>query len=1077
MSEIKLGSGIRIENADGIMLASGRRTERNLGPVEAIAEASILDEALREAGYTIAADVELSPATTMSQRRAAEDQVSDPRIIVPVRPEESAVLLIESAGGVFVWRQPAASSAASSGRRTHPATELIFELREPQARRPRSDGRRSSRRSILGWIDDQLVEPIRIRVLKFVARKTIESLVEHIEEDHAGGLVPLHGDPADWSVEAQPTLPQISGARVLLLLHGTFSSTSGSYAALASTESGCAFLNTARERYDAILGFDHKTLTKDPFQNAQDLAEALQALPQGTQVDAIAFSRGGLVYRALRETIKPDGLVFGKAIFIGCTNGGTSLACPERWNTLVDLYTTIAVASVSAIGDMTGVGAAPMISFLIKTVGRFVQAMADLGTDDTHVPGLAAMRPDGDFIQKLNANTVDVSDYRVIAADFEPRLDLSKGLTAELVAFLIDRISDRLMGEANDLVVQIASMRNFGPTHTLPANHIFRLSPNDTVYHTIYFSSPRTMEALKSWLIEDITVKGAPPRRRLKPAIKDASIGQAALPSIDKGDDRLTIATLAESRPPEATAAIDCNFTAQIEPTPPALTPVPLCVTVTPNKIRLEAGPSPAPTEKAVSVDAGEPIEILVTPLSNCRLLEENDDAGRATMIPPTARAKMVWFVLEGFGPGPARIQVEARQDGALLAALLLKPTFVPVKTGDMIVGQMVTARPRPGNEPTVLTIHEIAHQDRSLEIRYTVDSRDPPIAVLQSVRLRSGFNLPAFVAEYLQRLDNAHDLDIKSYEAKRRDLLAFAARTADELMPEEVRRKLWEKHSQIKAIQIVADSPHIPWELLAITDPDGASSDDIQFLCEWGLVRRLPGSYLADDNLPLRPDRVRYVVPDYLDTNNRLTFAPKEQSLLEMLFPGAKPIEATSEAVIKFLRTEACECDLLHFCCHGETKQRAALTSELVLKGIREQSGMIADDLLSHYAVSQAARFGKNRPTGLIFINACQTGQGGTHISGSAAGFADAFLRPKSRQGAAALVAALWSVNDEQAVTFASTFYNCLLKGSTYIEASKAARDTCKPPAQADAATGRYDFTWLAYSFYGNPFARAVST
>jgi hypothetical protein len=48
--------------------------------------------------------------------------------------------------------------------------------------------------------------------------------------------------------------------------------------------------------------------------------------------------------------------------------------------------------------------------------------------------------------------------------------------------------------------------------------------------------------------------------------------------------------------------------------------------------------------------------------------------------------------------------------------------------------------------------------------------------------------------------------------------------------------------------------------------------------------------------------------------------------------------------------------------------------------------------------------------------------------------------------------------------LTFAETFYSELKKGQPLVEAARAART---------AAKTRQEFTWLAYTVYGNPFAR----
>lgn len=59
-------------------------------------------------------------------------------------------------------------------------------------------------------------------------------------------------------------LPQNRPAKILLLVHGTFSSTAGGFGHLLLSDCGRDFLKRAHATYDAILAFDHKTLELEP---------------------------------------------------------------------------------------------------------------------------------------------------------------------------------------------------------------------------------------------------------------------------------------------------------------------------------------------------------------------------------------------------------------------------------------------------------------------------------------------------------------------------------------------------------------------------------------------------------------------------------------------------------------------------------------------------------------------------------------------------------------------------------------------------------------------------------------------
>jgi CHAT domain-containing protein len=285
----------------------------------------------------------------------------------------------------------------------------------------------------------------------------------------------------------------------------------------------------------------------------------------------------------------------------------------------------------------------------------------------------------------------------------------------------------------------------------------------------------------------------------------------------------------------------------------------------------------------------------------------------------------------------------------------------------------------------------------------------------------------------------------------------------ANELLPDRVREALWTHRDAIRAIQVISEEPFIPWELLYINDrksgPDGKG-----FLAEWGLVRWLHSTPWPGPQLAMGNDRVSYVIPAYVDPALRLEGADAERQMLVKLFGSPREVPAESIAVTSFLQKDARECDVLHFACHGEAAQRAVMTADLLMTGT-EVDGNFAQDSLSADQVKAFARFAESGPNPMVFINACQTGRAGRGIGGGVAGFVDAFLRPYSERGAGALVGALWSVDDKLAYSFAEAFYRSLKQGDALVDAVRAARE---------AAKNRKELTWLAYSVYGNPFARA---
>jgi hypothetical protein len=1096
-------AGVRLVGVAGVD-APPATLRRSRGGGADDATDAVVASALDGAGLDVVADVVVAAPPAADGRRGRAEPLETPHIEVDVAPDQSAVVLLESEGSVFHWVFPDEVADSRRARATGPQT-LTFTLTAGDA--PPSD-----RRGLGGAIVDRLLTPVRVRIARFAAGQAIDLLVDRIEGDIVEGPIVMDGPALGW-IAAGPTLagpPPLAllgrPPRVLLFVHGTFSTVRGSFGALEQTFEGRYFLELANNKYDLVIGVDHRTLAVDPDANAALFEEALAFLPDGAEVDAIGFSRGGLVLRAVIARLGHR-LSFAKLVFVGCTNAGTHLAEPDNWRTLVDLYTSILVAGSKLLGAATVPLVGVVTEQAIKLVAGFVKAMPQIGVEEGKVPGLAAMRPGSAVIKRLAAADAlgGAGPVHVVASEFEPRFEPGKGITRELAAFLGDRVADRLFGVANDLVVDTASMADFGQAAPAPVYPDLRELPvADAVYHVIYFSTSAVAEALLGWLIGDVYLSAPPPEqppetapppppptpagfapaeprrsRSTRPEpFPDVPAEDAAAASLDPfgampdmaGEDMEAPAAAApefapilEAAAPPVPAQAACFFAAEMDSAPIVARPVPLFVTVSRERITV-SGPHAAATAESVAVSTSQPITVTVTGLANCAVVGA---AVKEVMVPADSAA--LRFEVQGFAPGLAKVQVEIQQDGMPLASLLLEPVFL-AGTGDKVRAEVLAVPDRTAaGSAAVLRIYELRQQDGTLLIRYDLSGKG--LAEAWDMILPASFSMETFVGQFLAKLDAAYRQSKTEYKLFLSRITDFAIDATNQLVPEDVRRALWEHRDRIDAIQVVADSPYMPWELLYIDDPAGGGEENRGFLAEWGLVRWMYNAVWPSDTLALRPDRVRYVIPDYLNVKDRLPQATQERDMLAVLFGGkAAPVErfdgeTQSESVNRFLSKNAADCDVLHFACHGEARQMAVLNSDLVLSGEVTENGTVADDLLACSTVKRRALFHAKGadPSGVVFVNACQTGRAGEGISG-VSGFADAFLRPTTEGGAAVFVGALWSVGDTLARTFADTFYARLLAGERLVDAVKAARRTCQDES---------DFTWLAYTVYGNPFAR----
>ncbi|HEU4628331.1 MAG TPA: CHAT domain-containing protein [Gemmatimonadaceae bacterium] len=438
-------------------------------------------------------------------------------LAVEVAEGEGAVVLFEQ-DGLYTWQLPDDARTTTTGVRRRGAvveparTRFVFDLEfAPGAPAP-------TRRR--GPIGDFVVGKVRAYVFRFLGRAVAGQAVRFLERDVRPGLVVMRGgDPARWTrVEdlGEVSFPDDRAPRILLFVHGTFSSTLGSYGALAAADWGRAFLALATAEYDLVVGYDHRTLSEDPLANAADLLARLERarVAHPPVIDAVAYSRGALVLRSLVEYLLPTsalGMRVRRAVFVGGTNGGTQLAESANWKRLADLATNLAVAASRAVALLAPPAAltAKVLEESIRTLGALVKHLASAAVDDGGVPGLAAMSPSGAFVAALNGPQpgqpgIADSCYCVVTSEFDAALAAQGGgapeLPKRLVQWVLDGLADGLMRESNDLVVDTASMTRIDPGSGVFVKDRLDFGLNPHVYHTVYFTRPEVVRALTRWL-------------------------------------------------------------------------------------------------------------------------------------------------------------------------------------------------------------------------------------------------------------------------------------------------------------------------------------------------------------------------------------------------------------------------------------------------------------------------------------------------------------------------------------------------------------------------------------------------
>ncbi|MGV1010522.1 MAG: DUF7379 domain-containing protein, partial [Dermatophilaceae bacterium] len=482
--------------------------------------AALLDS-LRDNGFAEVQQFQVAPRRSRAAPQARDTATGEPSTLtmdLDLGSDEDAVVLMEQ-DGCYSWHLPESSGQGARPRALPgEARTAHFEIALPVAARS-TDGAEAARtRGLLGGL---VSGAVRVVVMRFAAPLLVGQAMTFLERNVHPGLVRIaSAEPATWTtVERleQVPLPADRPARVLLFVHGTFSTTLSAFGALGLTDSGRAFLDRAIAAYDAVIGFDHPTLSVDPLANATDLLQRLQSAPQPVTFDVVCHSRGGLVARSFIEQVLPGSgwhATAEHAVFVAATNGGTNLADPRRWADLIDLTTNLVTASARALALLSGSPpVAAMVSGVVTGIGAFVKYLVSYAVGPDGVPGLAAMVPAGPFVTELNqtqpGQPAPAAQWHVVSSNFHVRLFdggyQPQEFPRELAVRLAEGLLDQIFKDPNDLVVDVPSMSEIDLAAGDFVGDELAFGENESVYHNNYFTQERAVAALQHWLVDPLS--------------------------------------------------------------------------------------------------------------------------------------------------------------------------------------------------------------------------------------------------------------------------------------------------------------------------------------------------------------------------------------------------------------------------------------------------------------------------------------------------------------------------------------------------------------------------------------------
>ena len=292
--------------------------------------------------------------------------------------------------------------------------------------------------------------------------------------------------------------------KCLLLIHGTGSSTLGSFAEMNGTDEWRDMVKTYGP--SNLLALQHRTLTCSPLEN---VLAALESLPDGITLDLITHSRGGLVGDVLarfashpvgfdekerqvlskndRETdlatiekiadlLKNKFITLDRLVRVACPANGTTLAS-NRLDKFLNVIINLLGAAIGSVSNP-----------IFASMKELVLASIETKDDVTVLPGLESMNPESPFIKVLNFQGTDLQvDSKLIVIAGSAELSVSFKSLVVLVGKFFFR-------GKNDLVVDTASME-FGAKRKT-GNVFVYMEETGQIDHIKYFKTPKVRRTI-----------------------------------------------------------------------------------------------------------------------------------------------------------------------------------------------------------------------------------------------------------------------------------------------------------------------------------------------------------------------------------------------------------------------------------------------------------------------------------------------------------------------------------------------------------------------------------------------------
>lgn len=298
-----------------------------------------------------------------------------------------------------------------------------------------------------------------------------------------------------------------AGQRIVVFIHGTASSTRGSFGAFLTEAASDQWREIEREFGTQIYAFEHRTLSRSPIENAIMLAERL---PARAKLTLVTHSRGGLIgdLLCLGSIPSEDIAAFGRHGQADDADAHDRQGLQRLAELLeqkqFDVQRFARVASpargtllasenldqfLSLIAFLVGQIPALKLSLFYDIIKRVTLETVRRRWEPAMVPGIEAMTPSSPIVRLINTSRRVSGELGVIAGD------LHGGSWLRRFGVFV---SDRMLydNRDNDLIVNTDSMFQGG----VRAAALYVFDRGADVSHFHYFRNQRTRSSVSRWI-------------------------------------------------------------------------------------------------------------------------------------------------------------------------------------------------------------------------------------------------------------------------------------------------------------------------------------------------------------------------------------------------------------------------------------------------------------------------------------------------------------------------------------------------------------------------------------------------